>query len=110
MPEAPRCDYVRVNVPIPAGVLTDIAVGINFAPNWGIILKNTGSNSITALSISSDPLGSLPEAPAVCTESLPLAAGATYPGIRGVGEPVLKVHLYLLSPLGTTVTINAAGL
>ncbi len=109
MPDGLRCDYVRQNVNLPAGVSTEIAVGINFAQNWSGSIKNTGANPVTALSLAPDPLGTQPAAAAVCTEGLPLAAGATYLPISGAGEPILLLRITLLSPAGTTVSLTFAG-
>lgn len=104
-----RCAYSRTNIVLPAGVPTVVNVGINNAPAWVCVVTNSGANPVTALSVATSPLGGEFEAAAAVTEGLPLAAGASLPGIRGCNEPVLYLRLTLTSLLGTTVDVNAAG-
>ncbi len=103
------CNYARTGIVLPAGVATTVDVGINNASQWLCVIKNTGANPITALSLATSPLGTIFEALIAVTENIPLAAGASLPAISGCGEPVLYLRLVLTSSLGTTVTINAAG-
>jgi hypothetical protein len=103
------CSYVRTGIVIPPATPTTINVGINNASQWLCVVKNSGANPVTAITLSTSPLGQLFEASFALDEDLPLAAGASLPGIRGCGEPVLYLRLVVTSSLGTTLDINAAG-
>jgi hypothetical protein len=87
----------------------DVDVETNFAAHWMLLLKNTGANPLTALSVARVPIGDLAENAVAVTTGIPLAGGATLTAIDGKQEPVLRVRLTLTSLLGTTVKINAAG-
>lgn len=101
------CNQTK-DITLAAGVAQQVDVETNGALWWGILVKNTGANPVTALSTASSPLGTYFEDAAAVTSGIPLAAGGGLM-LRGNGEPSTTVRLTLTSTLGTTVTIEAAG-
>lgn len=102
------CRYART-LTLAAGVATPVDVPIDHAKNWLVVVKNVGGADLDTVTAAASPLGTLFEAPASITTGLPLASGASLPGIRGLGEPVATLRLTLTSTTGTDVQIEAGG-
>lgn len=92
-----------------AGVPQDVDIETNGAPDWCIVVKNTGGvNDVTALTVARSPLGNLFGPATAAPSGIPLAPGATLE-VRGEREPLTKVRLTLTSTSGTTVRIEGGG-
>lgn len=92
-----------------AGVPQDVDIEMNGAPNWCIVVKNTGgANNLTALTVARSPLGNLFGPATAAPAGIPLAPGATLE-LRSEREPLTKVRLTLTSTSGTTVRIEGGG-
>lgn len=103
------CNYSK-SFTIPAGATpTTIDVPIDHATNWTVVLKNSGDNPVTGLSVSVSPLGSKFGAATSVTDGIPLAAGSSLAPINGQQEPCKTLRLAVTSTLGTTVDIEACG-
>lgn len=100
-------DYSQSHT-LSAGVATTIDLPIDLAENWLFLVKNTGGNAVTALTIARSPRGVLFEDAVSATTGIPLAAGDTLP-VEGKAEPVTTVRLVLTSTSGTTVLIDGGG-
>ena len=74
---------VTATATLAAATPTTIDLNLNASTNWTIVLRNTGANPVTALTIAVSPLGDLFEAAASITTGLPLAA-ATSLSIRAM--------------------------
>ena len=93
-----------------AGVPKVIDLPINGARDWRFVLRNTGSNAVTAMTIARYPLGASEqgEDPTAVTDDIPLAAAASLP-ITGTSEPITTLRVVLTSTSGTTVRIAGGG-
>jgi hypothetical protein len=94
---------------IPAATPTVVDVELGGSTNWTIVLRNTGANPVTALTISVSPLGVSFEVPASITTGIPLAAATALPAIVGSNEPASVARLTITSTLGTTVSVEGLG-
>jgi hypothetical protein len=101
------CKYTTT-LTLAAGTPQSVDVPTNGARDWLAVLKNTGSNAVTALTIASSPLGEQFEDATTVTSGIPLAASGAL-GIRGKGEPATTVRLVVTSTSGTTITVEAGG-
>lgn len=97
-----------VSLTLAAGVAQSTEIPINGARNWMMVVKNTGANNVTAMTIASSPLGNLYEDAQSVTSGIPIAPNSGL-GVRGPNEPVTSVKVTLTSTSGTTVTIETAG-
>ena len=102
------CRHASGTLTLAAGVATPVDIPIEGAANWQAILKNTGSNPITAATIATSPLGALFSPAVAFPTGIPLAADATL-AIQGTAEPLTTVRLVLTSALGTTAEVEAGG-
>lgn len=93
-----------------AGVPKVIDVPIAGARDWRFVLKNTGSNPVTAMTVARYPLGTgeQGEDPTAVSTGIPLAAAASLP-ITGTSEPITTLRVVLTSTSGTTVRIAGGG-
>lgn len=91
-----------------AGTPIGVTYEINGATDWVIIIENTGSNDLTALSIARSPLGSLYETATVISTGIPLAAGGKLV-IEGVSKPVKFLQITYESTVGTTLSVEGSG-
>lgn len=103
------CKDARHDVAIPAATPVTIDIPIHHARDWTVVVKNTGANAITALSVAVSPLGSVFEPLVAVTGGIPLAAGDSLAAIRGTSEPVETLRIVVTSTDGTAVTYEAAG-
>lgn len=104
------CRYAR-SVALAAGVDTTVDVPIDGARNWLVVLANDGDSAgdLDTVTHAASPLGARFEAPVSVSTGLPVAAGDSLPGIRGLGEPITTLRLVLTSTVGATVHIEAGG-
>lgn len=101
-------NYPAKSTTLPAATPTSVDVPVANARDWTLVVRNTGANPVTALSVAVSPLGvTMGEATSV-TSGIPIAAGDALT-IRGADEPVATVRLTLTSTSGTTVSIEGAG-
>lgn len=98
----------QVDQTLAAATPATVDVPINGARNWVILVKNTGANALTALTIAVSPLGVLFDDATSITSGIPLAASGGL-SARGTDEPVTTARLVLTSTSGTTVSIEAGG-
>jgi hypothetical protein len=94
---------------VPAATPTVVDVQLEGSTNWTIVLRNTGANPVTALTIAVAPLGTSFEAPASISTGIPLAAATALPAIVGSNEPASVARLTITSTLGTTVSVEGLG-
>jgi hypothetical protein len=106
---SPLLQPITATATLAAGVATDIDLNLNGSTNWTIVLRNTGANPVTALTIAVSPLGTLFEAAASITTGIPLAAATSLAAIVGSSEPARTVRLVATSTLGSTVSVEALG-
>lgn len=99
-----------VSVTLAAGVTTTVDVPVDGARDWLFVVKNTGDEAITAMTLARYPLGvgELGEDAVSVTEDIPLAAGASTP-IEGSSEPITTLRVVLTSTSGTTARIAGGG-
>lgn len=100
---------VTATATLAAATPTTIDLNLNASTNWTIVLRNTGANPVTAVTIAVSPLGDLFEAAASITTGLPLAAATSLAAIVGSSEPARTVRLVVTSTLGSTVSVEALG-
>lgn len=100
---------VTATATLAAATPTTIDLNLNASTNWTIVLRNTGANPVTAVTIAVSPLGDLFEAAASITSGLPLSAATSLPAIVGSSEPARTVRLVVTSTLGSTVSVEALG-
>jgi hypothetical protein len=106
---SPLLQPITATATLAAGVATEIDLNLNGSTNWTIVLRNTGANPVTALTIAVSPLGTLFEAAASITTGIPLAAATSLAAIVGSSEPARTVRLVATSTLGSTVSVEALG-
>jgi hypothetical protein len=107
---SPLLQPITATATLAAGVATEIDLNLNGSTNWTIVLRNTGGNAVTALTVAVSPLGTLFEAAASITTGIPLAGGTSLAAIVGSSEPARTVRLTATSTVGTTVSVEALGL
>lgn len=100
---------VTATATLAAATPTTIDLNLNGSTDWTIVLRNTGANPVTALTIAVSPLGTLFEAAASITTGIPLAAATSLAAIVGSSEPARTVRLVVTSTLGSTVSVEALG-
>lgn len=103
-----RANWTSGTLALEAATPRTIDVPIDGATSWTIVVKNTGSNAVTAITLARIPLA-MPGAAVSVTDGIPLAAGDTLPPIVGENAPLKALRLVLTSTSGTTVEIEAGG-
>lgn len=96
-------------VTLTAATPTPVDIPIHGARDWMIVVKNSGANQVTAITMAACAVSTLFEAPVNVTAGIPLNGGDSLPAIRGQSEPAHIVRLMLTSTAGTTVDIEAGG-
>jgi len=93
-----------------AGVALAIDLPVDGATNALYVVKNTGANPVTAMSVARAPLGvaELIETAVAVVTGIPLAAGASLP-VQLTSEPITTLRITLTSTSGTTVRIAGGG-
>jgi hypothetical protein len=99
-----------IDLTLAAGVPQTVDLPIAGARDWRYVLRNTGANALTAMSVARYPLGAdeIGEDATAVTTGLPLAAGAALP-ITGTSEPITTLRVTLTSAGGTTVRLAGGG-
>lgn len=86
-----------------------VDVPVNGAPNWSILVANTGGNPVTEGSVARSPLGP-PKGrvgpPIAMPAGIPLAVDASLV-VTASGENITALRLAFVSALGTTIRLEA---
>ena len=107
----PAAFTARIHLPsvaLAAGVAQEIDLDMNGARDWAIVVKNTGSNPVTAATLRRSPLGDTFGPQAALPAGVPLAAGDSLE-VLGENEPLTTLRVTLTSTSGTTVRIEGSG-
>lgn len=96
------------SVTLVAATPQTVTYEINAATDWVIVVENTGSDDLTAVSIARSPLGGIYETATVVSTGLPLTAGSKLV-IEGNNEPVRFLQITFESTSGTTLDVEGSG-
>jgi hypothetical protein len=84
-------------VTLSPGVPREVDLPIDHARDWCVVVKNTGTNAVTAVTLSRSPLGELFGPETAVPTGVPLAAGEAL-DLVGLHEPLRTLRVRLRVP------------